>query len=197
MINFGRREERKSPMRFNVKSNSGNNRLPISAVSGKSLHLCTPSHPAIAVFGDLPADSGILEPAAREFGWNVHRTPDIHALRSLSHSCGVVVVLFEYSSVTKPEDHLQTLRSAAGDARFIVCHRFSDSIAWSDWADAGAFDALLLPLKGNEVRRSLGFVWSAIRQSPPTVVSFPDRARRACTKIESGKNWTPTGGVVA
>jgi hypothetical protein len=43
----------------------------------------------------------------------------------------------------------------------VVCHGFSEPIDWPALRDAGAFDALWLPLKEDEVRRSLGFVWEA------------------------------------
>jgi hypothetical protein len=43
----------------------------------------------------------------------------------------------------------------------IACHGFAESIDWPELCDAGAFHTLWLPLKENEVRQSLGFVWGS------------------------------------
>ncbi len=52
-------------------------------------------------------------------------------------------------------------RLAMPEARVVVCHEFSEQIDWLRLSDAGAFHALQLPLKENEVRQSLGFVQQA------------------------------------
>ncbi|MGA2715630.1 MAG: hypothetical protein ABSG41_21230 [Bryobacteraceae bacterium] len=61
-------------------------------------------------------------------------------------------------------DAIRLLRLALPGVRVIACHGFSESIDWPELCDAGAFHALWLPLKGNEVRQSLGFVLSRERR---------------------------------
>jgi hypothetical protein len=63
----------------------------------------------------------------------------------------------EYSWV----EAIRRLRLTLPEVRVIACHGFAESIDWPELSDAGAFHALWLPLKENEVRQSLGFVWEA------------------------------------
>lgn len=106
-----------------------------------------------------------------EFGWSVEVAPDLSALKHWRNAGNVVAVFFECNSLGLPwEKALQLVREAMPQALLIPCHRFSDSVNWPDLADAGAFHAVALPLKSNEVRQSLSFVWAArLRRSAKVV----------------------------
>jgi hypothetical protein len=54
-------------------------------------------------------------------------------------------------------------------ARLIPCQGFSESSDWQDLSDAGAFHPLWLPLKENELRQCLGFIWQAEKRAAASV----------------------------
>jgi len=53
---------------------------------------------------------------------------------------------------------IRQLRMALPGTRVVPCLGFSESTEWQELSDAGAFHALWLPLKENEVRQSFGFL---------------------------------------
>jgi len=78
--------------------------------------------------------------------------------RILKHDCGTAGISRAWV------DAVRLLRLALPKARLVACHGFAESIDWPQLCDAGAFHALGLPLKENEVRRSLGFIAQALRR---------------------------------
>lgn len=56
---------------------------------------------------------------------------------------------------------VRKLKLTLPEARLIACHEFSEEINWPELSEAGAFHALGVPLRTNEVRQSLGFLSAA------------------------------------
>lgn len=111
---------------------------------------------------------------AREFGWSIEGAIAFEQLRALARGRQIVAVLFDAKDLGMPvEQALRAARKAAPNARLISCHRFSDVVNWPELADAGAFHALSVPLDRNELRQSLGFVWSARLRRPASVLQMP------------------------
>lgn len=136
----------------------------------------------IVVLGNPPViETVAFEKLTPEFGWSVEVAEDLNRVRSLGETGNVVAVFFEAQSLGQSwEDALRLVREAAPQALLIPCHRFSDSVNWPELADAGAFHALPVPLKSDEVRQSLSFVWSArLRRGKLVEMPHPDSRRAA------------------
>ena len=116
----------------------------------------------VVFLGGLPVHIPAVQELASEFGWTVQAAEDLTHLRQLGSMRNVAAILFDPRSLgLTATQALVATREIVPHARLIPCHRFSDVVNWPEWADAGAFHALALPLKLSEVRQSLGFVWSA------------------------------------
>ncbi len=132
-------------------------------------------HPTVVLLGNCSVDTPKVSNLVREFGWSVEAAPSLDHLRQLGRTGSIVAVLFEANDFgLSVEQALRAARKAAPNARLIPCHRFSDVVDWPALADAGAFHALALPLNWDEVRQSLGFVWSARLRRPAEVLSRPN-----------------------
>jgi len=143
----------------------------------------------IVVLGNPPViETVAFERLTPEFGWSVEVAEDLDRLRLLGETGNVVAVFFEAQSLGQSwEDALRAVRDAAPQALLIPCHRFSDSVNWPDLADAGAFHALPVPLKSDEVRQSLSFVWSA-RLKRSNLVEMPHPESRRAAMCRCGEN---------
>ncbi|HWE51311.1 MAG TPA: hypothetical protein VG273_16080 [Bryobacteraceae bacterium] len=84
---------------------------------------------------------------------------------------------------------IQRLKGSLPDVNLVTCHGFSDPINWEELSAAGVFHAIHLPLKENELRQALGFVWEAERRraesSQPVSVGIPVIQRSVKTEIAS------------
>lgn len=129
----------------------------------------------VVLAGSLPVERLNLEGIVTEFGWSLREAGSLRCLAELNECHNIVTVLFCPASLGLPWDQaLRSILDAAPGALPILCHGFSEAIDWPRAAEAGAFHSLLLPLNLQEVRQSLGFVWSAksrsevipIRQGP-------------------------------
>jgi hypothetical protein len=118
----------------------------------------------IVMPGSTRPDLLALQTVAGEFGWVVDIAHDLGEIAEAQADRKTVAAFFhrdflgrEYSWV----EAIRRLRLTLPEVRVIACHGFAESIDWPELSDAGAFHALWLPLKENEVRQSLGFVWEA------------------------------------
>ncbi len=105
-----------------------------------------------------------LQAAAKDFGWVVNVSRDVCKIAAAQASRKTVAVLFCCDTLGRGYSWIETIRlfrRALPEARLLPCHGFSEPIDWPELCDAGAFHALWLPLRENEVRQSLGFVWEA------------------------------------
>jgi hypothetical protein len=108
--------------------------------------------------GSAKLDLQALQAAAAEFGWSVT------IANELPDAASTQAVLFHRDALGAGCSWLEAVRRlklALPEARLIACHGFSEAIDWPELCDAGAFHALGLPLRANEVRRSLGFLSEA------------------------------------
>src|ERR1700677_507662 len=116
----------------------------------------------VALLGDLSSGTTLLNNVIRDYGWSYQQVSSFENLRQLNQDRSVVAVLFEPTTLGTPwNDALTRILEAVPEALPLVCQRFSETAAWPDLADAGAFHALSLPLDECELRQSLGFVWTA------------------------------------
>ncbi len=114
--------------------------------------------------GLTPVDVSLLRLAAADFGWRVHIAHSLEEVTSAQAYRSAAALLFcrdalgaEFSWV----EVIARLRHTVPDVRLVACHKFSESLDWPELSNAGAFHALGLPMKENEVRQSLGFLWEA------------------------------------
>lgn len=120
----------------------------------------------ISLLGSFPADRAPLRTLAAEFGWHMETADSLESLEGM-HDAPAVAVLFEAAALEMPvEQALRVVKRLSPGSLPVVCHRPSDHIHWPELAEAGAFHALLLPLKTEEVRQTLGFVRKAQRADP-------------------------------
>jgi hypothetical protein len=128
-------------------------------------------------------DLSVLSAVAGDFGWSVDVAKDLYQVASIQESRKTVAVLFSRDALAPNcswRETISLLRLALPNTRLVPCRGFSDSIGWQELCDAGAFHSLWLPLRENEVRRSLGFVWQA--QSRETGLS------EKVSSVGSGRN---------
>ncbi len=108
--------------------------------------------------GSARVDSEALQTVAGEFGWAVRVTHDLREASSAQ------TVLFHRDALGPGcswLDAVRQLRLALPEARLVACHGLWESIDWPELCDAGAFHAIGLPLRADEVRKSLGFISAA------------------------------------
>jgi hypothetical protein len=112
----------------------------------------------IVMPGSAKLDLQALQAAAVEFGWAVTVAND------LRDAALAEAVLFHRDALGPGCSWLEAvrrLRFALPKAWLIACHGLAEAVDWPTLCDAGAFHALGLPLRANEVRRSLGFLSEA------------------------------------
>jgi DNA-binding NtrC family response regulator len=104
-------------------------------------------------------DLQTLRPVAEEFGWDVKTVHDLSSATAEVDS-GTAAVLFHCSALGTSTwvEAVRALKALLPETRLVACHGFSEPVEWPALCDAGAFHALWLPLKENEVRKSFGFV---------------------------------------
>jgi hypothetical protein len=115
--------------------------------------------------GSKRVNRHLLDTVARDFGWTVGAL-----------SGKTVAALVSRDSLGSGYSWCETLRHlrlALPHVRLITCHGFSDPIDWEELSQAGAFHAIRLPLKENELRQALGFAWEAERRSVVSMERMP------------------------
>jgi DNA-binding NtrC family response regulator len=104
-------------------------------------------------------DLQTLRPAAEEFGWDVKTVHDLNSAAATAND-RTAALLFHCSAIGASTwvEAVQTVKKALPKVSLVVCHGFSEPVDWPALCEAGAYHALWLPLKENEVRKSFGFV---------------------------------------
>jgi hypothetical protein len=119
----------------------------------------------VCLLGNASAEQLSMGRLAAESGWSFEHAGNVPKLREIGGERAVVAVLIDAGALgVSIRDALRAVSEALPKALPIVCHKSSETILWSELADAGAFHALLMPLCESEVRQSLGFVWAAQRR---------------------------------
>jgi hypothetical protein len=122
---------------------------------------------------------------ASEFGWAVETATDLRHAVGIHADRGAAAVFFHREAFGQQcswVDALSLLAAALPGARLIPCHGFSEQVDWDELSDAGAFHFLWLPLKENELRQCLGFVWQMMQQLPEPVLTMDEAATTAPVK---------------
>lgn len=136
----------------------------------------------IVVPGSARVDLTALRAVAGDFGWAVDVAHDLCELAAAQKNRKTVAVLFSRDAVGSGHSWIGTtmkLKLALPQVRLVACHAFPESIDWPELCDAGAFHALWLPLKENEVRRTLGFVWEAEKRIADRIATQPKAPARS------------------
>jgi hypothetical protein len=107
-----------------------------------------------------------LRNVARKFGWTVKTA---HVLRDAEGTVDSdTAAIFFHRSAIRPDcswlEALRQIKTIFPGVAPVACHPFYEPIDWPALCAAGAFHAVWLPLKGSEVRKSLGFVSEARRR---------------------------------
>jgi len=103
-----------------------------------------------------------MERLAAESGWSFEHAGNLRQLREIGSLRDVVAVLIDTATLgMPPQQALQAVAHAVPRSLPILCHKASETIQWTELAQAGAFHALLMPLHPSEVRQALGFVSEA------------------------------------
>jgi hypothetical protein len=132
----------------------------------------------VVILENLSIGSLPLEDLAGEFGWSLQRVFSLEDLSKLAAQRTVVAVLFDPSGLKMLWNQaLRLVLEAAPGCHPILCHRFSEPIAWPEMVKAGAFRSLGLPLDLREIRQSFGFVWAATGGASTNLRSFPAPSR--------------------
>lgn len=134
----------------------------------------------IVMQGSTRFDLPVLEHVAGEFGWAVKV---INALSDVAgQKEGTTAAVLFYRDACGPDcswpDAIRLLSLALPGVRLVACHGFTEPLDWPKLCDAGAFHALWLPLKEDEVRQSLGFISEAQKKKIPRSIELPTRAAR-------------------
>jgi hypothetical protein len=119
-----------------------------------------------------------LSLVAQEFGWSVETASGPEQAATIAQNRRVAAVFFHreaFGNACSWRDALRRLRTTLPEAHLIPCYGFSDPIDWDQLRDAGAFHSLWLPLKENELRQCLGFIWQTTR--------VPARSERPARKL--------------
>jgi hypothetical protein len=133
---------------------------------------------------DLPA----LQAVAADFGWE--------AQQGDLHTAAAPKALLLYRDAFGPEhcwlEVIRLCRFKLPEVRLIVCHGLAESIDWPALSRAGAFHLLSLPLKENEVRQSLGFVWEAEERlagsAQNLLATAPERKSSPARRVKSDRS---------
>jgi hypothetical protein len=112
-----------------------------------------------------------LRSIAHEFDWHVETADTLIDAATLAASQRIVAVFFHREALGPDcswTDALHLLSAILPESRLIPCHGFSEPTDWSQLSDAGAFYFLWLPLKENELRQCVGFVWQTAQNPGQT-----------------------------
>ncbi|MGA2716053.1 MAG: hypothetical protein ABSG41_23385 [Bryobacteraceae bacterium] len=140
-----------------------------------------------------------LHSVAKEFGWAVDVADDLREVAAAQAHRRTIAVLFHRDALGSCSwiDAVRLLRSALPEARPVACHGFAEPIDWPGLCDAGAFHALWLPLKEDDVRQSFGFVWEAEqRLAQPAVAKKLSATQRIAPSLSRGVRTHVTASAV-
>ncbi len=118
----------------------------------------------IALPSPAEPDLTMLNEAAARVGWKLEFARDLQEFRA-NPRCRNADAVFLQREAAGPQyswaEAVRRVRAIAEQARVVVCHGFGETINWDELSEAGAFHALALPFRENEVRQSVGFLWEA------------------------------------
>jgi hypothetical protein len=131
--------------------------------------------------GSNRVDMPLLRGAAQDFGWAIQIARDADELTAVRARGKVGAVLFQQDSLGFGYSYLEMiamLRELVSDTRLVACNHFSEQEDYPKLCRAGLFGALWMPLRQNEVRQCLGFVWEAEKRLTAQVRRVESQIRR-------------------
>jgi hypothetical protein len=131
--------------------------------------------------GSNRVDLPLLRGATQYFGWAIQIARDAGELIAVQARGKVGAVLFQQDSLGTGRswlDIIALLREVAPEKRLVACNHFSDETDYPKLCRAGLFYALWMPLRENEVRQCLGFVWEAEKQASAQTRRAESQMRR-------------------
>jgi hypothetical protein len=133
----------------------------------------------IVMPGPVLFDLRAARAVGRSFGWTVEMADDLSDVTAAQPGRRTTALLFHRDAFASCSwlEAVRILRSALPEVHLVACHGFSEPIDWPALCDAGAFHALGLPLKEDEVRQGFGFIWEAERRRTE-IVPATVRARK-------------------
>ncbi len=140
-----------------------------------------------------------LRNVARKFEWTVKTARFLRDAEGTVDS-ETAAIFFHRSAVRADCSWVEALRQIKAlfpGVAPIACHAFSEPIDWPALCAAGAFLDVWLPLKGSEVRKSLGFVSEARRRllakQAAQAVTPPKRERSSPERFSPEQHSQPSG----
>jgi hypothetical protein len=121
-------------------------------------------HCLILLPGSSAFEMSTLRAVSADFGWDVLVAPDLDRVVAVQEYRKIMAFLFAGDALGSGLSWLESislLQLASPTTRLIPCHGFSVSVDWPELSEAGAFHSLRLPLRENELRRTLGFLWES------------------------------------
>ena len=119
------------------------------------------SIPSVVFFGDFSEERIPWNTAASHLGWAVQCAPDLNSLARISKDAEVTAVFVDQRTYGVSDALLlRRVRAIVPQARLIICCpiRFVFDV---DPDEVGAFHVIARPLKIDELRASIGFVWES------------------------------------
>ena len=134
----------------------------------------------VAMPGAAAFDFELLRIVAQEFGWTVQTAGNLSEVPERTGR--IACLIFHRSGVAPGESWPEAIESVCAeypDTRLIGCYGFAEPLDGSEPSTGRLFHMLGLPLKENEVRQSLGFVWAAEKRMSESAV----RLRRSLNPV--------------
>lgn len=123
----------------------------------------------IVVFGELCQERICWEELQEKLRIQVILAPTLEEFKEIANQREVEGLLVEMP-------HARLIKKLIGSAKMIVCHPMSEPPEPEQLEAIGAFHAVALPLKFDEVLHSVGFVCQAVSNPKPVKVIAIDAA---------------------
>ncbi|HXJ40343.1 MAG TPA: hypothetical protein VNH18_13770 [Bryobacteraceae bacterium] len=143
----------------------------------------------VVMAGPNRVDLHILATVANEFRWTVGTAEDPREVAESLPNGQPLALLFDRDVPGPRYSWLETVRRLSlilPGVRLIACLGFAEYVDWAELRAAGAFHALRVPFKVNEVRQSLGFILDAekrLSEASANRIGVPPSALRVVPRL--------------
>lgn len=125
--------------------------------------------PTLILLGRFQDSCGLIERAASELGWRTAIAEGSDQFSRLCEKANTVGAFIDSGACQRSGLSEACSSTAHRRIKSIVCATSANRLEAHELESLGAFDALLLPLRYEEVRQSLGFLAQALRQKAVAV----------------------------
>jgi hypothetical protein len=158
----------------------------------------------IVLTGSGRLDLQPLHRVVREFGWTIETRRGLDDIAAARPAADTAAVFFDREAVDGGHawpDAVRRLRCVMPEARLVALHGFAEAFDWPELCDAGVFHSLWLPLKEDEVRKTLGFIWVA-HERPARSIANSDNyisreSRAELERIKSSPQFRMRAALMA